>query len=57
MKADGIIKSFDDLGRIVIPKELRRQIFGTPKTEGMLMEVFIDGESIILRKYEDKVVE
>ena len=57
MKADGIIKSFDDLGRIVIPKELRRQIFGTPKTEGMLMEVFIDGESIILRKYEDKAVE
>ena len=57
MKVIGIVRRFDDLGRILIPKELRRQIFGTPKTEGMLMEMFIDGENIILRKYEDKVVE
>ena len=57
MKATGIVRRFDDLGRIVIPKELRRQIFGTPKTEDMLVEIFIDGENIILRKYEDKVVE
>ena len=57
MKATGIVRRFDDSGRIVIPKELRRQIFGTPKTEDILMEIFIDGENIILRKYEDKVVE
>ena len=57
MKATWSVRRFDDLGRIVIPKELRRQIFGTPKTEGTLMEIFIDGENIILRKYEDKVVE
>ena len=57
MRADGIVRRIDDLGRIVIPMELRRQIFGTHKTEGMLMEIFIDGENIILRKYEDKVVE
>ena len=57
MKATGIVRRFDDSGRIVIPKELRKQIFGTPKTEDMLMEIFIDGENIILRKYEDKVVE
>lgn len=57
MKATGIVRRFDDLGRIVIPKELRRQIFGTPKTEDMLVEMFIDGENIILRKYEAKVVE
>ena len=57
MKATGIVRRFDDLGRIVIPKELRKQIFGTPKTESMPMEIFIDGENIILRKCEDKVVE
>ena len=53
MKATGIVRRFDDLGRIVIPKELRRQIFGTPKTEDMLMEIFIDRENILLRKYEE----
>ena len=57
MRADGIVRRFDDLGRIVIPKALRKQIFGTPKTAGMIVEIFIDGENIILRKYEDKVVE
>ena len=54
MKETGIVRRFDDLGRIFIPKGLRRQMFGTPKTEGMLMEMFIDGENIILRKYGDK---
>ena len=53
MKATGIVRRFDDLGRIVIPKELRRQIFGTPKTEGMLMEIFMDKDTIVLRKYEE----
>ena len=57
MRADGIVRRFDDLGRIVIPREFREQIFGTPKTAGMIMEIFIDGENIILRKYEDKVVD
>ena len=54
MKATGIIRRFDDLGRIVIPRELRRQIFGTPeKSEGMPMEIFMDKDEIILRKYEE----
>lgn len=53
MRATGIIRRFDDLGRIVIPKELRKQLFGTPeKSEGMLMEIFMDKDDIILRKYE-----
>ena len=52
--ADGFIRRFDDLGRIGIPKELRRQLFGTPeKSEGMPMEVFMDKYNIILRKYEE----
>ena len=53
MKATGIVRRFDDSGRIIIPKELRRQIFGTPKTEDMLMEIFMDKDTIVLRKYEE----
>ena len=53
MKATGIVRRFDDLGRIVIPKELRRQVFGTHKTEDMLMEIFMDKDTIVLRKYEE----
>ena len=56
MKSTVYIRRFDDLGRIVIPKELRRQIFGTPeKSEGMPMEIFMDKDNIILRKYEENV--
>ena len=54
MRATGIIRRFDDLGRIVIPKELRKQLFGTPeKSEGMPMEIFMDKDDIVLRKYEE----
>ena len=53
MKAEAIVRRFDDFGRIVIPRELRRQIFGTHKTEGMLMEIFMDKDTIVLRKYEE----
>lgn len=53
MKATGIIRRIDDLGRICIPKEIRRQIFGTQCTDGKPMEFFIDGDSIILKKYEE----
>ena len=54
MRTTGIIRRFDDLGRIVIPKELRKQLFGNPeKSEGMLMEIYMDKDDIILRKYED----
>ena len=53
MKATGIIRRFDDLGRIVIPKYIRRQVFGSAeKSEGQPMEIFIDGDDIILRKWE-----
>ena len=53
MKATGIVRRFDDLGRIVIPKDLRRQLFGTKNSEGMPMEIFMDKDNIILRKYEE----
>lgn len=58
MRADGFIRRFDDLGRIVIPKELRRQLFGTPeKSEGMPMEVFMDKDEIIIRKYIEHIAD
>ena len=54
MRATGIIRRFDDLGRIVIPKEIRRLLFGTPeKSEGMPMEIFMNKDEIIIRKYEE----
>ena len=52
MRADGIVRRFDDLGRINIPKEIRRQLFGTKCTDVEPMKIFMDGENIILRKYE-----
>lgn len=50
MKATGIVRRIDDLGRLVIPKELRRayQI-----EEGDSLEIFTDNEGIIIRKYEN----
>lgn len=48
MKTTGIIRRIDDLGRIVIPKELRRNL---RIKNGDTLEVFVDGDSIILKKY------
>ena len=54
MKVTGIVRRFDDLGRIVIPKEIRKQLFGTPeKSEGIPMEIFMNNDTIVLRKYEE----
>ena len=48
MKTTGIIRRIDDLGRIVIPKELRRNF---RINNGDTLEVFVDMDSIILKKY------
>lgn len=48
MKATGIIRRVDDLGRIVLPKELR-QTLGIGEKDPM--EIYTDGKGIILRKY------
>lgn len=52
MKKTGIIRRFDDLGRIVIPKEIRRLVLGKTDTMGEPMEIFIDRENIVLKRYE-----
>lgn len=48
MKATGIIRPIDELGRIVVPKELRDSM---DIKKGDPMEIFTDGDYIILKKY------
>ena len=56
MKATGVVRRIDDLGRIVIPKEIRRSF---KINEGDSLEIFVDNNGIILRKYSflDDMVE
>ena len=49
MKSTGIERKVDELGRIVLPIELRRTLGIEEKDR---IEIFVDGESIILRKYQ-----
>ena len=49
MKSTGIVRNVDELGRIVLPIELRRTLGIEEKDR---IEIFVDGESIILRKYQ-----
>ena len=49
MKATGIVRRIDDLGRVVIPKEIRRNL---RIREGDPLEIFVDRDgSVILKKY------
>ena len=53
MKATGIVRRIDDLGRVVIPKEIRRTL---RLREGTPLEIFTDREGeIILKKYSPMV--
>ena len=49
LKATGIVRRMDDLGRIVLPIELRRT-YGLAEREAM--EIFTQGDQIVLRKYQ-----
>lgn len=49
MKSLGIVRKVDQLGRIVLPKELRKS-FEIIEDETAL-EIFTDGDNIILKKY------
>ncbi len=48
MKSTGIVRNIDELGRIVIPKELRKKL-GIENTDPV--EIFAEGEKIIIMKY------
>ncbi len=48
MKVAGIARNVDELGRIVIPMEIRKRLEIKP---GDPIEIMVDGSSIILKKY------
>lgn len=49
MKSTGIVRRVDELGRVVIPIELRRTLEIAEKDA---LEIYVDGEQIILKKYQ-----
>ncbi len=49
MKSTGIVRKVDELGRVVIPIELRRTLGISMKDA---LEIYVDGEKIVLKKYE-----
>ncbi|SHE39137.1 AbrB/MazE/SpoVT family DNA-binding domain-containing protein [Alkalibacter saccharofermentans] len=49
MKSTGIVRKVDELGRIVIPIELRRTLDINIKDS---LEIFVDGNYVVLKKYE-----
>lgn len=48
MKATGIVRRMDDLGRVVIPKEIRRAM---KIKDGAPLEIFIDGKMVCFQPY------
>ena len=53
MKATGITRKIDDLGRIVLPKELRKTLGIEPGTP---IEIYTEEDTIILKKFESRCV-
>ncbi len=53
MKSTGIIRKVDELGRIVLPIELRNALGIAQKDP---LEIFVEGSSIILKKHEDNCI-
>lgn len=52
MKATGIVRKVDELGRVVVPIELRRMLDIEIKDP---VEIFVDDDAIVLRKYEPEM--
>ena len=53
IKSTGIVRKVDELGRIVLPIELRRTLNIAERDS---MEIFVDAGTIILKKYEPEPV-
>ena len=53
MKSTGIIRKVDELGRVVLPKELRNKLDILEKDP---IEIFVDGNSVILKKFEPNCI-
>lgn len=54
MKATGIVRRIDDLGRVVIPKEIRRSM---GLREGDPLELFVEGDSVCFVPYRSTLVQ
>ncbi len=53
MKSTGIVRKVDELGRIVLPIEMRRTL-GIGEKDGL--EIFAEGDSVVLRKHQETCV-
>ncbi len=53
MKSTGVVRPVDQLGRFVLPKEIRDNLDIAPRDP---VEIFIDGEKIILKKYHPSCI-
>lgn len=53
MKSTGIVRKVDELGRVVIPIELRNNLDIKEKDP---IEIYVDGSSIVLRKYQPNCI-
>lgn len=47
MRSSGIFRSIDELGRIVIPKEMRKKLDITTETP---LEIHLEGDAIVMKK-------
>ncbi|MBE7017725.1 MAG: AbrB/MazE/SpoVT family DNA-binding domain-containing protein [Ruminococcaceae bacterium] len=53
MKSTGIIRKLDELGRIVLPIEIRRTFALAEKDA---VEIFVEGDSIVLKKHQPNCI-
>ena len=53
MKSTGVVRRVDELGRIVIPKEIRNKLDIQEKDP---IEIYVDGNSIVLKKVESNCI-
>lgn len=53
MKSTGIVRKLDELGRVVIPIEIRNQFDISQKDP---VEIYVDGSSIVIKKFEPNCI-
>ena len=53
MKSTGIVRKVDELGRIVLPIELRRTLAIAERDE---LEIYLDDDKVVLKKYEPSCI-
>ena len=53
MKSTGILRKIDELGRVVLPMELRKSLNLKVKDS---LDIYVEGDTIMLRKYEPSCI-